>query len=95
MVVDAYYLELEKAENAGSEKDIQFITMKISEAQKKQKLIKQFFGSAKVPEISDKAHVRIEVQQKTSYELFAKIQFVDPRNPKHHRNIVLFLRKRL
>lgn len=74
MVVDAYYLELDKAEKAGSEKDIQFITMKISEAQKKQKLIKQFFGSSKVPEISDKAHVRIEVQQKTSYELFAKIQ---------------------
>lgn len=74
MVVDAYYLELEKAEKAGSEKDIQFITAKISEAQKKQKLIKQFFGSSKVPEISDKAHVRIEVQQKTSYDLFAKIQ---------------------
>ena len=72
--VDSYYLMLEDAEKAGDEQNIGFITSKISDFKKKIKLIKLFYGNGKIPEISDKAHVRIEVQQKTSYELFSKIQ---------------------
>lgn len=72
--VESYYLMLEDAEKANDEENIGFINSKITDFKNKSRLIKKFYGAGKIPEISDKSHVRIEVQQKTSYEIFTKLQ---------------------
>ena len=46
---------------------------KVKEWEKKKKNL-QFYGKARLPEISPQAHIRIVVQTKTGYVLFAKIQ---------------------
>ncbi|MBM3454522.1 MAG: hypothetical protein FJX80_05165 [Bacteroidetes bacterium] len=66
--------KLPEGERKKQEENLTMIYNEIQKAEEKRKLFKEFFGDLKVPELSDKAHIRIEVQEKTSYELFAKIQ---------------------
>lgn len=51
---------------------VEYYWTKVSEWEKKKKALK-LYGKAELPEISPQAHIRIEVQIKTGYELFAKI----------------------
>ena len=52
---------------------IAFEYSKVDDWTKKKKNL-QFYGKPYLPEISQQAHIRIVVQTKTGYELFAKIQ---------------------
>lgn len=52
---------------------IDYYWAKVSEWEKKKKALK-LYGKPELPEISPQAHIRIEVQIKTGYEYFAKIQ---------------------
>jgi hypothetical protein len=52
---------------------IDYYWSKVSEWEKKKKALK-LYGKSELPEISPQAHIRIEVQIKTGYVLFAKIQ---------------------
>lgn len=52
---------------------IEYYWAKVSEWEKKKKALK-LYGKPELPEISPQAHIRIEVQIKTGYEYFAKIQ---------------------
>lgn len=66
---------LEEVEEAsGVEPDIiQFKEAQLKEWEKKERAMK-LYGRPELPEIHSKAHIRIEVQSKTGYGLFAKIQ---------------------
>ena len=65
----------EEVENTpGASSDIiDFKWRQVDEWQNKKKALK-LYGKPKLPEIHFQAHVRIEVQQATEYQLFAKIQ---------------------
>lgn len=65
----------EEVENTpGAMQDIiDFEWRKYDEWNNKKKALK-LYGKSELPEIHFQAHIRIEVQQKTAYELFAKIQ---------------------
>lgn len=52
---------------------IDYYWAKVTEWDKKKSALK-LYGKSELPEISPQAHIRIEVQIKTGYELFAKIQ---------------------
>jgi biopolymer transport protein ExbD len=52
---------------------IEYFWSKVSEWEKKKSALK-LYGRAELPEISPQSHIRIEVQIKTGYEYFAKIQ---------------------
>lgn len=52
---------------------IDYYWSKVAEWEKKKKALK-LYGKEELPEISNQAHIRIVVQSKTGYELFAKIQ---------------------
>ena len=52
---------------------IEYYWTKVKEWEKKKKALK-LYGKPELPEISPQAHIRIEVQIKTGYVLFAKIQ---------------------
>jgi predicted SnoaL-like aldol condensation-catalyzing enzyme len=52
---------------------IQYYWAKVKEWEKKKKALK-LYGKSELPEISPQAHIRIEVQIKTGYVLFARIQ---------------------
>lgn len=52
---------------------VEYYWSKVAEWQKKKSALK-LYGKTELPEISPQAHIRIEVQIKTGYELFAKIQ---------------------
>lgn len=52
---------------------IDYYWSKVDEWDKKKAALK-LYGKPELPEISPQAHIRIEVQIKTGYELFAKIQ---------------------
>jgi len=52
---------------------IEYYWTKVKEWQKKKKALR-LYGKPELPEISPQAHIRIEVQIKTGYVLFAKIQ---------------------
>lgn len=67
--------ELDELENMSNvEPDIiQFKEAQLKEWEKKERAMR-LYGRAELPEIHSKAHIRIEVQTKTGYGLFAKIQ---------------------
>lgn len=52
---------------------IDYYWSKVAEWEKRKSALK-LYGKSELPEISPQAHIRIEVQVKTGYELFAKIQ---------------------
>lgn len=52
---------------------IEMMEGKVTEWEKRKSALK-LYGKPELPEISSQAHIRIEVQIKTGYELFAKIQ---------------------
>lgn len=52
---------------------VDFKWKQVEEWENKKKALK-LYGKSELPEIHFQAHVRIEVQKETSYELFAKIQ---------------------
>ncbi len=52
---------------------VKYYFSKVDEWEKKRKALK-LYGKTELPEISIQAHMRIVVQSKTAYELFAKIQ---------------------
>lgn len=61
-------------ETEGAAQDmIDFKWAQVAEWEKKEKALK-LLGKKILPEISGSAHIRVEVQEKTGYELFAKIQ---------------------
>lgn len=64
--------EIEEVEDADPAL-IEYYWAKVSEWEKKKKALK-LYGKPELPEISPQAHIRIEVQIKTGYEYFAKIQ---------------------
>jgi biopolymer transport protein ExbD len=69
------YEQLEAAENTdGIEDDfIEFKQKQVDEWEEKKSALR-LYGKSELPEIHHQAHIRIEVQQKTEYELFATIQ---------------------
>ena len=64
--------EVEEQEGA-EETLISFMWNEVSQWEKK-KFALNLYGKKMLPEISSQAHIRIEVQDRTDYELFAKIQ---------------------
>ncbi len=67
--------EAEKVENTpGAMQDIiDFKYRQVAEWEKKKRAL-QLYGKKELPEIHPQAHIRIEVQKATDYELFTKIQ---------------------
>ncbi len=64
--------EIEKVEDADPAL-IEYYWNKVKDWEKKKTALK-LYGKPELPEISPQAHIRIEVQIKTGYEYFAKIQ---------------------
>lgn len=71
--ISSEYELAEKAEEAGNDDLAEFHYKSIDEWKKKQKVLKTL-GTDELKEIHPQAHVRVVVQQRTDYELFAKIQ---------------------
>mmetsp|Transcript_25787 Transcript_25787/g.34468 ORF Transcript_25787/g.34468 Transcript_25787/m.34468 type:complete len:214 (+) Transcript_25787:1459-2100(+) len=70
--IDENERELEKAEEEGDEGLITFYSKSLSEWSKKKAAISTLEINELV-EIQAQSHIRVEVQQKTNYKLFAKI----------------------
>lgn len=71
--IDREYEDLDKAEEDGNEELIEFHDKAIRDWQEKMKAVRTL-GIDVLHEIHAQAHIRIVVQQRTDYELFAKIQ---------------------
>lgn len=67
--------EAENVENTGGADPalIEYFWNKVKEWEKRKKALK-LYGKPELPELSLQAHIRVEVQIKTGYEYFAKIQ---------------------
>lgn len=71
--IDREYDEMDQAEADGNDELIEFHDKAIRDWQEKMKAVRTL-GIDELHEIHAQAHIRVVVQQRTDYELFAKIQ---------------------